>query len=66
MAKAGILVAMLALAACRTAHVSGDYDHSAQFSGALPKPFLGAVHVLMAAIVRLIQPKPSLDESRGR
>ena len=33
MAKAGILVAMLALAACRTAHVSGDYDHSAQFSG---------------------------------
>jgi Domain of unknown function (DUF4136) len=32
MAKAGILVAMLALAACRTAHVSSDYDHGAQFS----------------------------------
>lgn len=32
MAKVGILVSILALAACSTAHVSSDYDHSAQFS----------------------------------
>ena len=52
MAKAGSLVPMLALAACSTAHVSSDYDHSAQFSSfhnftLIMRPHLSAQNPLL-------------------